>query len=181
MPLTHNIQKASAQIKSALILSALNIHGKTKIIENTPTRDHTERLLKYLNFNFKIKKLKNKKTKIELNGPYEIKSKNIEVAGDPSMHLFYSRALIVPKSKIVLNNVLLNPSSAFLKILKKMGSDIKIKKTKNSGEDVSISARYSKLKGITISSSQSALQLTSIQFIYCCFSSNWKNSNEGSR
>ena len=36
--------KASAQIKSALILAALNIHGRTKIIENIPTRDHTERL-----------------------------------------------------------------------------------------------------------------------------------------
>ena len=160
LPLTHNIQKASAQIKSALILSALNIHGKTRIIENTPTRDHTERLLKYLNVNFKIKKLKNKKTKIELNGPYEIKSKNIEVAGDPSSASFFIvGALIVPKSKIILNNVLLNPSRiAFLKILKKMGGDIKIKKTKkNSGEDVgSISARYSKLKGINISSSQSA-------------------------
>ena len=47
LPIKHNILKASAQIKSALIIAALNIHGKTKIIENIATRDHTERLLKF--------------------------------------------------------------------------------------------------------------------------------------
>ena len=73
-----------SQIKSALILSGLNIKGKTTIIEKRKTRDHTERLMKYLNLNFKIKKFKNKQTLLELNGPYEIKSKDISVASDPS-------------------------------------------------------------------------------------------------
>ena len=58
LPIKHNILKASAQIKSALIIAALNIHGKTKIVENIATRDHTERLLKFLNVKFKIKKTK---------------------------------------------------------------------------------------------------------------------------
>jgi len=102
LPMNHNIQKASAQIKSALILAALNIHGKTKIIENISTRDHTERLLRFLDVDFKIKKLKNNSKQIELNGPYEIKSRNIVVAGDPSSASFFIvGALILPKSKIV--------------------------------------------------------------------------------
>ena len=58
LPIKHNILKAPAQIKSALIIAALNIHGKTKIVENIATRDHTERLLKFLNIKFKIKKIK---------------------------------------------------------------------------------------------------------------------------
>ena len=37
LPLKHNIQKPSAQIKSALIIAALNIHGETKIIESIAT------------------------------------------------------------------------------------------------------------------------------------------------
>ena len=159
LPMKHNIQKASAQIKSALILAALNIHGKTKIIENIPTRDHTERLLKFLNVNFKIKKLKNKSTQIELNGPYEIFSKNVKVAGDPSSASFFIvGAIILPKSKIRLDDVMLNPSRvAFLKILKKMGAKLKIKKTgKSCGENIgSITAEYSKLRGINIPSSLS--------------------------
>ena len=103
LPINHNIKKPSAQIKSALILAALNIHGKTKIIESIPTRDHTERLLKFLKANIKIKKLKNKNIEIELNGPYEIRSKNIKVAGDPSSASFFIvGALILPKSNITL-------------------------------------------------------------------------------
>ena len=49
LPMTHTMKKASAQIKSALMLAGLNIHGTTKIIENKITRDHTENLMKYLN------------------------------------------------------------------------------------------------------------------------------------
>ena len=132
LPIKHNVLKASAQIKSALIIAALNIHGKTKIVENIATRDHTERLLKFLNVRFKIKKTKSKTSQIELNGPYEFKAKNIDVAGDPSSASFFIvGALILPKSKITLKDVMLNPSRiAFIKVLKSMGGQIKVKKNK---------------------------------------------------
>ena len=48
LPLYHEMVTASAQVKSALMLAGLSIHGKTTIIEKRPTRDHTERLMKYL-------------------------------------------------------------------------------------------------------------------------------------
>ena len=160
LPIKHNILKASAQIKSALIIAALNIHGKTKIIEKIATRDHTERLLEFLNVKFKIHKTKKKASQIELNGPYEFKAKNINVAGDPSSASFFIvGALILPKSKIILKDVMLNPSrTAFIKVLKSMGGKIKLKKTKQiCGEDVgNITAEYSKLKGINIPANQSA-------------------------
>tara|TARA_Y100000816_G_C26005478_1_gene525470 strand:- start:131 stop:1066 length:936 start_codon:yes stop_codon:yes gene_type:complete len=160
LPIEHKIQKASAQIKSALILAALNIHGRTKIVEKTPTRDHTERLLKYLNVNFKIKEQKNNAKQIELNGPYEIKAKNIEVAGDPSSASFFIvGALILSGSKITLENIMLNPTRIeFIKILKRMGGKIRVRKIKKTcGEDIgNITVEYSKLKGITIPASLSA-------------------------
>ena len=155
----HIIDKASAQIKSALIFSALNIKGKTNIIEKIQTRDHTERLMKYLGINFKVKNKKNGNKEIELNGPYEIKPKNITVACDPSSAAFFIvGALIVPESNILLKNILLNPTRiAFIKALKKMGGKIKLKKSKIvCGEIVGdIEAKYSKLKGINIPSSLS--------------------------
>ncbi len=160
LPFKHEMIKASAQVKSALMLAALNIHGKTKIIEKTPTRDHTERLFKYLKIGFRVKKLRNKVKELEFNGPYEIRAKNIQVAGDPSSASFFIvGALILPGSKVKLKNVMLNPTRiAFLKVLKSMGGKIKIIKTNNvSGEDVgNITAEYSKLKGVKIPSSMSA-------------------------
>ena len=151
------MEKASAQVKSGLILAALNTHGTTRIIENKPTRDHTERLMKFLNIKFKINKLKNGGNEIVLNGPYEFKSKNITVPGDPSSAAFFIvGALIIPNSKIVLKNVMLNSTrTGYIDILKKMGGKIKIQKTKTlSGEDVgNITVEYSKLKGININAS----------------------------
>jgi len=156
LPMKHIMKTASAQVKSALILAALNTHGKVKIVENSITRDHTEKLLQYLNLNIKLKKLANGGNEICLNGPYEIRSKNISVASDPSSAAFFIvGALIVPGSEIKLINVCLNPTRiAFIDVLKRMGGKIKIeRKGKRSGENIgNIIAKYSKLKGIKIQS-----------------------------
>ena len=159
IPMEHVMQKASAQVKSALILSALNLRGKTKIIEKRNTRDHTERLMTYLKIKYKKTKLNQNSTAIELNGPYEIKPKDLKVAGDPSSAAFFIvGALIIPKSAITLKNVSLNKTRiAFISVLKKMGGKIKIKRTKNiSGEDIGdVKVSYSSLTGIKISASSS--------------------------
>ena len=157
LPLEHLMKKPSAQVKSALMLASLNIHGKTTILEKINTRDHTERLMKYLKINFFIKKQPRGISRIELFGPYEFHAKNIFVASDPSSAAFFIvGALILPGSKITLKNILLNKTrTAYLDILKKMGGKIKIKKTKTKcGEDIGdINVQYSNLKGIEIKSS----------------------------
>ncbi len=159
IPAEHVMQKASAQVKSAIMLSALNLRGKTRIIEKRNTRDHTERLMNYLKIKFKKEILGKNSSSIELNGPYEIKPKNITVASDPSSAAFFIvGALIIPGSMITLKNIALNKSRiAFIEVLKKMGGKIKIKKTKIlSGEDVGdINVSYSLLNAIKIKSSSS--------------------------
>ena len=159
IPMEHVMQKASAQVKSAIILAALNLRGKTRIIEKRNTRDHTERLMRYLKINFKKKILSKSSTSIELNGPYEIKPRDIIVASDPSSAAFFIvGALIIPKSMITLKNIALNKSrTAFIDVLKKMGGKIKVKKTKTiSGEDVgNIQVSYSLLNAIEVKASSS--------------------------
>ena len=59
LPLKHIITKPSAQIKSSLMLAAINIAGQTTIIEKQATRDHTEIMFKYLGIKFKKKTFKN--------------------------------------------------------------------------------------------------------------------------
>ena len=154
LPLEHQITKPSAQVKTALMLAALNTMGRTTIIEKMKTRDHTEIMLKYLNVKFETKKLKDQSTKFIFNGPYEINAKDIFVAGDPSSAAFFIvAALITPKSKIVLKNVGLNKTrTEYIKILKKMGGKIKIMKGKSkAGEMIgNIHAEYSKLRAVNI-------------------------------
>ncbi len=154
LPLKHIIRKPSAQIKSSLMLAAINIAGETSIVENQPTRDHTEIMFKYLGIKFKKKVYKNRKTKIIINGPKEIMAKNMHVASDPSSAAFFTvGALIVPGSNIEIKNVCLNKTRiAYLKVLKNMGGNISVKKMgKLSGESVgNIKVKYSKLKSVVI-------------------------------
>src|SRR5688500_1233089 len=43
-PIEYDLLVASAQVKSAILLAGLNANGQTKVVEQTPTRDHTERI-----------------------------------------------------------------------------------------------------------------------------------------
>ena len=154
LPLKHIITKPSAQIKSSLMLAAINIAGQTSIIEKQATRDHTEIMFRYLGIKFQKKIYKNGKTQIIINGPIEIFAKNMYVASDPSSAAFFTvGALITPGSNIEIKNVCLNKTRiAYIKILKKMGGNIIIKKVgKLSGESIgNIKVRYSKLKSVII-------------------------------
>ena len=47
----------SAQVKSCILLAALNTKGTTKIVEKIPSRDHTEIMLKFLGANLIRKKM----------------------------------------------------------------------------------------------------------------------------
>ena len=154
LPLKHIITKPSAQIKSSLMLAAINLAGQTSIIEKQATRDHTEIMFRYLGIKFQKKIYRNGKTQIIINGPVEILAKNIYVASDPSSAAFFTvGALITPGSNIEIKNVCLNKTRiAYIKILKKMGGNITIKKVgKLSGESIgNIKVRYSKLKSVII-------------------------------
>lgn len=132
------IEIPSAQIKSGLILAALNTEGVSHIIEKNITRDHTENMLKSFGANINIEK-KNDQTSIYIKGKQELKSNNIHVPSDLSSSAFFIIAALINKgSKINLNNININPSrDGILKALKKMGAKINIKnQRKVSGEIV---------------------------------------------
>ena len=154
LPLKHIITKPSAQIKSSIMLAAINISGQTSIIEKQATRDHTEIMFKYLGIKFEKKINKYGQTQITINGPKEILAKKIHVASDPSSAAFFTvGALITPGSNIEIKNVCLNKTRiAYIKVLKQMGGNILIKKVgKLSGESIrNIKVKYSHLKSIVI-------------------------------
>src|SRR5205807_3296537 len=45
VPQVYRLPVPSAQVKSAVLLAGLNTQGATSVIETTPSRDHTERML----------------------------------------------------------------------------------------------------------------------------------------
>jgi 3-phosphoshikimate 1-carboxyvinyltransferase len=113
---------ASAQVKSAMILAALNADKESTYKEPTLSRDHSERMLKGMGAN--INTDENFITKITpLTSP--LKPLEITVPADPSSAFFFAVAAAITKSKVTLSNLTLNPTriEAF-KILEKMGTKI---------------------------------------------------------
>ena len=87
LPINYNLIIPSAQIKSSILLASLGTPGLTTIVENIPTRDHTEILLKLFGAKIQIKRKKNKNL-ILLKGQKELIAKNITISGDPLLRLW---------------------------------------------------------------------------------------------
>ena len=159
---TVNIKVPSAQIKSGLIFAALNTKGKTIIIENSITRDHTEIMLEAFDADIIIRKEKTKKI-IEINGKKELKSRNIIVPSDLSSSAFFIvAALINENSKITLKNININPTrNGILIALKKMGANINYKNKRkiNSEEVCDIDVQSTNLNGCELESNFSELMI----------------------
>jgi len=147
---TIEIEIPSAQIKSGLILAALNTEGTSHIIEKNITRDHTENMLESFGAHINIEK-NNNETSIYIKGKQELKSNNINVPSDLSSSAFFIIAALINKgSKINLKNININPSrDGILKALKKMGAKINIENQRTlSGEIVAdLQVEYSNLIG----------------------------------
>ena len=154
IPINHKLKVPSAQVKSALMFSALNIKGKSIITEPIRTRDHTERLFKLFGANINIIKNNDGQNIIEIIGEKKLSPQELDIPGDPSSAAFLIVAgLITSKSKLFINNIMLNPTrSLFIDYLIKMGGNIEFKKKYiKCGEEVcDIEVTSSKLKAIKI-------------------------------
>ena len=142
---------ASAQVKSALILAGLFGDEISKYSEPELSRDHTERMLKGMGV--EIKNISETEFTIKpLNSPLQPLA--ITVPTDPSSAFFFAVATaIVPNSKIILKNMLLNKTriEAF-KVLQKMGTKIKFIEKDSKYETIGdIIVEYGELHGITVS------------------------------
>ena len=121
----------SAQVKSAILLAALNTPGITSVETNKISRNHTENLLATIGADIKIKKMK-KGELITLRGQKNLSPFSIKIPGDPSSAApFIVLALLTTKSKLIIKNINCNKTRiGFIDILKKMNADIRIKNLK---------------------------------------------------
>ena len=117
---------ASAQLKSALLLSGLRKKAKSTVFEPIPCRDHTERMLKAFGADIHVQKNSEDINVITLSGKKRLTACNICVPTDISSAAFaIVAALITKDSEITIPNVGINPlRTGILDTLLQMGADI---------------------------------------------------------
>lgn len=147
--ISYELPIPSAQVKSAILLAGLYAEGETTVIENIPTRDHTERMLKTFQYPVMLNN-----NVISLNSKSILKPTTITIPGDISSAAFFMvAATITPNSDILLENIGINPTrTGVIHILKAMGADITFLNERKEGEEpvADIRIKSAELKGITI-------------------------------
>jgi 3-phosphoshikimate 1-carboxyvinyltransferase len=149
LPRTHRMDLPSAQVKSALLLAALNIPGVTRIVEPVPTRDHSERMLRLFGADLSVDG-----EEIALRGEAELRPRALTIPGDPSAAAFLAvAALLVPGSELTIKGVGMNPArTGLFELLGEMGGDIAVSnRREQSGEPVAdLLVRHAPLRGIDV-------------------------------
>ena len=147
-PITYTLPVASAQIKSALMLAALQTEGESAITEPLPSRNHTEIMLPAFGGQCSQDGLT-----IRLSGPQPLHGTHVEVPADISSAAFpLIAALLVPGSDVTLLRVGVNPTRiGLLTTLLEMGADLSWETPDGLGEPMAaIRVRQGQLRGVAV-------------------------------
>ncbi|MES2471786.1 MAG: 3-phosphoshikimate 1-carboxyvinyltransferase [Pseudomonadota bacterium] len=152
--ITAHVATASAQVKSALLLAALNAHGTSRISQDALTRDHSEKMLAAFGARISVAARPEGGEVITVEGPAKLTGCSVEVPRDPSSAAFaLVAALIVPGSEVELPAILLNPRrTGLIQTLLEMGANIDVRNRRTSGgEEIGdLVVRHSALKGVEV-------------------------------
>ena len=120
----YRLPVASAQVKGCVLFAGLSADGPTTVVEDRPTRAHTEELMAATGVEVTrshIDGLDRVTVAPGRPGPF-----THDVAGDPSQAAFWAvAASVVPGSDVVVGNVYAGPArSGFVDVLARMGADL---------------------------------------------------------
>lgn len=142
---------ASAQVKSAILLAGLYAEGDTIVHEPSPSRNHTEVLLRAFGADLRNERTHAGTTTSILHPGDPLRAMKITVPGDiSSAAYFIAAACLVPDSELILKRVGVNKTrSGILHVLKQMGADIEIMNESGGASEpyADIRVRYSELHG----------------------------------
>lgn len=146
-PIHYQLPVASAQVKSALIFAALQAQGESVIIEKEKTRNHTEDMIVQFGGQIDVKG-----KEIRISGGQELVGQEVVVPGDISSAAFWLVAgLIVPNSKIVLENVGINETrTGILDVIQAMGGKLTLSQVDEVAKSATITVETSDLQGTEI-------------------------------
>ena len=144
----YDLKVASAQVKSAILIAGLYANGRTVVRSPGQSRDHTERMMRYMGADVDINGLS---VSVQTSN---LTATNVRVPGDISSAAFWMVAGAAhPNASIRLNNVGINPSrTGVIEVLQSMGASLRME---NVVEDESepaadIIVESSDLRGVEI-------------------------------
>ena len=152
----HQLPIASAQVKTALVLASLFTDGVASITEPGPSRDHSERMLRYFGVPLMVD---GRTTTVRTAGwSRKMNGGRIVVPGDPSSSAFLVVAALLVGTgdgEVRCRNVMVNETrTGFIEILRAMGAVVTIENLDATGPepiaDIVVRGAAAQLRGVTI-------------------------------
>ena len=148
--ITYTMPQASAQVKSAILLAGLlAVEGETVLHEPVSTRDHTERMFRYLGAD-----VASAAGVVRIKPQRVLEAKPLYIPGDISSAAFILvAALVKTDSEVLLRGIGYNPTrTGIVQVLERMGGQIQIINPREvNGEPVAdIMIRPSHLRAIRL-------------------------------
>lgn len=142
-------EKASAQVKSAILLAGLGTVGEVEVIEPAPSRDHSENMLRAFGCD-----VESTGGHIRLGHQRRLTGTSVVVPGDPSSAAFPTvAALLIPGSRITIGNVMVNPlRTGLFTTLREMGASLERTNERNEGGEpvADLAVTASELHGVEV-------------------------------
>ena len=146
-------EKASAQVKSAILLAGLRAQGEVEVIEPRASRDHSENMLRAFGCDVDVAG-----ERIRLGPNRNFSGTDVAIPGDPSSAAFaVVAALIVPGSRITIRNVMTNPlRTGLFETLQEMGANLHYENERVQGGEriADLTVAASQLEGVEVPASR---------------------------
>ncbi len=120
---------ASAQAKSCILLAGLHADRRTAVIEKVPTRDHTERMLRWFGVEVETSDAQREgEVTVAVTPPKEFSARDLTIPGDVSAAAYFIVAAALLDGAILeIDGVGINPTrTLFLTYLRSLALDVKI-------------------------------------------------------
>jgi len=146
-PIHYQMPVASAQVKSAILLAALQAQGETIVVEKDLSRNHTEEMIRQFGGKLEVEG----KT-IRITGPQQLTGQTVVVPGDISSAAFFLVAgLITKKSRLTLKNVGMNPTrTGIIEVIQAMGGTLEMSDIDEQNQAATLIVASSNLKATSI-------------------------------
>ncbi|HJQ54340.1 MAG TPA: 3-phosphoshikimate 1-carboxyvinyltransferase [Gemmatimonadaceae bacterium] len=157
---------ASAQVKSAIILGGLVAGVEVRVTEKSPSRDHTERMLRAMGVD-----IENDGKQVCLRPAKRLAAMQIDVPGDPSSAAFFvALAALASGGSLLLTDVLLNPTrTGFIEAMKRMGARIDLLDTTETGGEATGKLRVlpSELQSVSVGADEVPSLIDELPLLAC--------------
>ena len=157
---------SSAQVKSAILLAGLASGVEVRVTEKSPSRDHTERMLRAMGAD-----VETDGNQVCIRPARRISPLEIAVPADPSSAAFFvALACLASEGELTLTDVCLNPTrTGFLQAMRRMGAAVEEVGVRSSvGEDIGeISVRPAKFRGVRITAEQVPALIDELPLLAC--------------